>query len=598
MEEAKFTKEQYESGEAFRFLDEIEDETVRMIQRNRIAKELGVKDFNSLYKEHRKQLQAKKNATSATRFTGQTPLLCGSYQCDDYGIRKGETIVCLQPIYPCRTAVNVEDQHQSMEIKFKVRNEWRSVILPQTSVAKPSEIIELAAYGVPVSSENAKRLGAYLMEIEYLNHGEAVPIVDSISRLGWVGDEFAPYGNAVVFDGSEDMRKTFAALSVPSGQWDEWLRVASDLRSKSVKARLILAGSFASAILEKVGALNFVLHIWGQTGYGKTVAQMLAASVWGNPELGGGYVQTFDATATGKEVLAGFLHNVPLMLDELQIAVADGNTTFYDVIYKLCDATGRTRATATLQVRQAGSWRLVIMTTGEQMIVEQSGMAGAITRSVQIELDRPISDNMSDAAEALKTNYGHAGRRFVKAWANLSDDQRDEWKRDYATMRDQLHKDHGIDPKRAASIAALYVADKFAGKYLFQADEALTVDELLKVASEQLAVDPNKEALQSVLSQIEQYKTRFLDEAPERWGYFEDGETPFDGKSVYILSTAFEQMANNGKFAGSAFLKWANRSHVIAKSNNGRNTYQVRDGSRRARYVVIDLEKADEILSE
>ena len=82
MEEAKFTKEQYENGEAFRFLDEIEDETVRMIQRNRIAKELGVKDFNSLYKEHRKQLQAKKNATSATRFTGQTPLKCGSYQCD------------------------------------------------------------------------------------------------------------------------------------------------------------------------------------------------------------------------------------------------------------------------------------------------------------------------------------------------------------------------------------------------------------------------------------------------------------------------------------------------------------------------------------
>lgn len=597
MNERTFTKEEYENGEAFQFLDAIKDNDVRMIQRDRIARELGVKGFGRQYNEHRKQLQAKKTATSETRFTGQAPLKCGSYQCDDHGIRKGETVVCLQPIYPCRTAVNVEDQHQSMEIKFKVRNMWRSVILPQTSVAKPSEIIELAAYGVPISSENAKRLGAYLMEIEYLNHGEAVPIVDSISRLGWVGDEFAPYGNAVVFDGSEDMRKTFAALSVPSGQWDEWLRVASDLRSKSVKARLILAGSFASAILEKVGALNFVLHIWGQTGYGKTVAQMLAASVWGNPELGGGYVQTFDATATGKEVLAGFLHNVPLMLDELQIAVADGNTTFYDVIYKLCDATGRTRATATLQVRQAGSWRLVIMTTGEQPIVEQSGMAGAITRSVQIELDRPISDNMSDAAEALKANYGHAGRRFVKAWANLSDDQRDEWKRDYATMRDQLHKEHGIDPKRAASIAALYIADKFAGKYLFQADEALTVDELLKVASEQFAVDPNKEALQSILSQIEQYRARFLDGiTTEKWGYYEGSGTPFE--NVYILSNAFDQMAKNGGFNRSAFLKWANRSGIIAKADCGRNTYQSRDGSSRARYVVIDLAKADAILSE
>lgn len=43
------------------------------------------------------------------------------------------------------------------------------------------------------------------------------------------------------------------------------------------------------------------VHLWGvESGTGKTVALMLAASVWGNPAIGQ-YVQTFNATQVGHE---------------------------------------------------------------------------------------------------------------------------------------------------------------------------------------------------------------------------------------------------------------------------------------------------------
>ena len=86
----------------------------------------------------------------------------------------------------------------------------------------------------------------------------------------------------------------------------------------STTARVILAASFASPLLEVLGALPFFVHLWGvDSGTGKTVALMLAASVWGDPAVGA-YIKTFDATVVGHEKTAAFLNHLPLCLDELQ----------------------------------------------------------------------------------------------------------------------------------------------------------------------------------------------------------------------------------------------------------------------------------------
>lgn len=47
-----------------------------------------------------------------------------------------------------------------------------------------------------------------------------------------------------------------------------------------------MAASFASVLLEPLGCLSFVFHLWGGSGTGKTVGMMVAASVWGNPAEG------------------------------------------------------------------------------------------------------------------------------------------------------------------------------------------------------------------------------------------------------------------------------------------------------------------------
>ena len=83
-------------------------------------------------------------------------------------------------------------------------------------------------------------------------------------------------------------------------------------------ARIMLAASFASALVEPCDCLPFFVHLWGGTESGKTVALMLAASVWASP-LMGDYIRTFNSTAVAQELTAGFVNSLPLCYDELQI---------------------------------------------------------------------------------------------------------------------------------------------------------------------------------------------------------------------------------------------------------------------------------------
>ena len=99
------------------------------------------------------------------------------------------------------------------------------------------------------------------------------------------------------------------------------------VRAEHGFGRLFLAASFASVILEPCGLLPFFLHAWGGTEVGKTVGLMIAASVWASPKIGD-YIGTFNSTAVGQEMQAGFLNSLPMCIDELQIQSSEGRKDF------------------------------------------------------------------------------------------------------------------------------------------------------------------------------------------------------------------------------------------------------------------------------
>ena len=276
-----------------------------------------ITNFKTLFKAYCaqvKQSDVLTNLNNTTSFTGQRlELDCAGYVANDYGITTSIgniTIpVCVHPILPTKRLTNIDTLVEKLEIGFRKGDKWKYVKVDKKIIASKTAIIALADLGIAVTSENAGFLVKYLHDIENLNY-DKIPEFNSVGRLGWIEEEgFAPYVDNLEFDGDGNFKTYFESVK-EKGSYDKWVALGVAVRESSLYARLVMAASFASVLVKPLGCLPFFLHLWGGTEAGKTVALMLAASVWANPELGR-FMHTFNSTAVGREKSAAFVNSMP-----------------------------------------------------------------------------------------------------------------------------------------------------------------------------------------------------------------------------------------------------------------------------------------------
>ncbi|NLV67930.1 MAG: DUF927 domain-containing protein, partial [Spirochaetes bacterium] len=334
-----------------------------------MAKAVGVKNFKTLFKGYCETIKIKNNQTYADNVSDfdEQPLelSTGPWTADDSGIwRPGpfdsEIVACVHPIMPVRRLVNIDTGVEKLELVFRKGKQWRKMIFDRRELASASSIVSLSDYGVAVTSENARFLVQYIHDIENINY-DRIPENNSVSRLGWIGGEgFSPYVDNLVFDGDITFKHFFESVK-PKGSAQKWIDAVKEIRSQgNVPAKILVAASFASVLVEPCNCLPFFVHLWGGTETGKTVGLMLAASVWANPEMGK-YIHTFNSTAVAQELSAGFVNSMPLILDELQIM--KDRKDFDQMIYQLSEGVGRSRGQKTGGLQRVNTWLNCIMTT-------------------------------------------------------------------------------------------------------------------------------------------------------------------------------------------------------------------------------------------
>ena len=124
---------------------------------------LGYKGFVATFEAYCESMTAQSGEIPgrAAKFDGQPiELLSGEYICDEKGVRVldkfgYEQTVCPHPILPIRRLENVDSGEERMEIAYKKGFAWRTITAEKTTVSSSSKILDLAAYGVVVNSENA-----------------------------------------------------------------------------------------------------------------------------------------------------------------------------------------------------------------------------------------------------------------------------------------------------------------------------------------------------------------------------------------------------------------------------------------------------------
>lgn len=568
----QFTLKDYmDSTAPFDFLWKLPDRFTqeRMVQRMKIqAAQVGLKSFMAMWNAYKSSMtnQTREELTRESGFEGlpdgMPQFNTGKYICgtdgiqlvDNYGFAQ---VICPHQIAPIRRFTNLDTGEEYLELWFSKYKSLDGKPVIKTIVVSKDEIAnnisKLAKYGVVVTPKNAKNLSAYILDIEQYNYA-AIEEKQSVTRLGWVGDkwDFSPYFEAVRFDGEEDFGSIFQAVD-QKGSYDTWKEAIRKVRAEKTAARIYLAASFASVILKPCGLLPFIVHAWGGTENGKTVALMIAASVWANPELGE-YVTTFNGTRYAQETKAAFLNNLPLCLDELQIQASQGKTDFDDIIYQLCEGVSKAQGKASGGLRKQLRWRNVILTNGEHPIVRDLSGGGAMNRVIEIEAPEAVYSDLVGICNIISSNYGYAGREFVgwmKDPANM--DKLIEIQKNYY---EQL-KEGGATDKQVASASAILAADYIATELIFQDDCNLTVDEMLDVLTKREDLDANLRTYNWLVDYIIANRLHFGTEAKQEfWGTVE-------GDTAWIIRSVFNREMKNHGQDPRAFLSWAKRRNLI-----------------------------------
>ena len=596
------TRETFDNPAAFEY---VYNQPTKFEQHTELGKladagrRVGVLDVKGRYQSYLETINGNRMIDYAVSAFQDPPggleLQVGRWNADDTGIwgsgPNGELIeACSHPIMPIERFKNIDTGLEKIRLAFRRGPMWQQdIVVDKSDLASPQRIIDLADYGISVTSENARALIKFLQDAESMNYS-MIPITKSTTRLGWVDKQtFLPYDSEIVYDGDVSFRNMFDATKA-KGDYETWLEIAREARRKDTAVRIGMAASFASALLKKINSLSVFTHFWSSaSSTGKTVILMLAASVWGDPEMGK-LLQSFNTTEVASEYTCAFLNSIPLVMDELQLARDRYGNLMFNV-YKISQGVGRARGRKTGGIEITPTWRLCCITSGETPLTTISDGAGAYARIIDVRIDDIIFD-LEDGQRITKTirnNYGHAGRVFVKKLLEIGDE---ELERRYGEMVKQINNSDKIQEKQRMAAAALLLADDIADEVIFQDDLGrLTFDELKPYLLTAEEISPGTRAYEFLVDWITANRNRFGEDAPnDFYGLIEDGW-------AYVVRSEFDRIMNQEGFSSRAVLNdWYLKGLIQTEESGGKTRYAKRRRIKdtRASFIVVSMPKDEE----
>ena len=415
--------------------------------------------------------------------------------------------------------------------------------------------------GLPIEGQMSKNFVRYLGNLERNNYGR-IPESKGIGKLGYIENAgFSPFIPGVVFNADPSCRKYYDAVTQPKGTFHEWKRMFLEAMNDSIESRIYLTGSFASVLVQPLGINPFFIHLWGSSGTGKTVALMVAASAWGNPE---NLILSLNSTRVGLERSAAFFNNVPLFLNELQLNTDDKGRSRFDV-YFLTEGTGKQRGNKLGGIDERPTWKNCFLSNGETPMTNGNAAAGALNRVIDIQIipGRKIIQDGHKTAELARQNYGHAGRIFAQSL--YSPGNLEKARKLYADFLHALTNNDTTE-KQASAAAAILTADALMKQWIFPNDELqpLTVEQIQNYLIRQSDISDGKRAHEYLQGWLSSH-VAFFQPGKTAEVY---GELDESGRA-WIIRKVFNEAMENAGFNPTATLAYLRSKGYIDTRGKG-----------------------------
>jgi uncharacterized protein (DUF927 family) len=292
----------------------------------------------------------------------------------------------------------------------------------------------LARMGLEISTHTESRR----LFLELLQRWRPAARARSTPRTGWTPDGTAFVTPARVIGEAAEPVILAADTAEPAafatrGTLEDWRRNVAALCVGNSRLLFSVSVAFAAPLLKIAGAESGGFHLRGRStdasSSGKTTAQRVAASVCGPPDS---YLRSWRTTDNALESVAECHTDSLLILDELgQIdPKAAGESA-----YMLANGRGKGRAGRDGGGRQAKTWRLLYLSSGELGLAEllagagRSRKGGQEVRLLEIPADAGaglgVFENLHGdpdsgafalrLADAAAANFGAAFPAYIEA---------------------------------------------------------------------------------------------------------------------------------------------------------------------------------------
>lgn len=373
-------------------------------------------------------------------------------------------MVCRTPIILTQRLKSLETGEEKIEIAFKRDGEWHRAIYPRSTIFTARAITVLADLGCTVTSENAKQVVRFLSALEAENI-DIIQKADATSTFGWQpGRRFIPGREQGIVLDIDPSQKGMAAAYCRNGDMEHWIRTMAPHRERD-KFRFILSASFAAPLLRILKQRIFFVYNWGGSKGGKTAALKAALSAWGDPDR---LMVNFNATQVGLERTASFYCDLPLGIDERQLA-GKNQESLEKTIYMIASGTGKIRGSKGGGLQAIHQWRTVALATGEEPLSTETSQTGVSTRVLEI-YGRPFDDEKQASLmhQEAPMNCGWAGPEFIEELIGIDEreicDKYEEMSKYVASIS------QGKSGSHVAGIAAVALADSMIDSWFFSGE--------------------------------------------------------------------------------------------------------------------------------
>lgn len=298
-----------------------------------------------------------------------------------------------------------------------------------------------------------------------------------------------------------------------------------------------------------------------------TAAIKAALSAWGDPE---GLMTSFNSTQVGLERAAAFFSDLPMGIDERQLA-GQKQESLEKLVYMLASGQGKLRGAKTGGIQAMNIWKTVILASGEEPILRETSQTGVGTRMIEL-IGAPFDSEDAARAVHLKAsdNCGWAGPAFMSYVLEQGDDFIISMYEDILSL---LQDDTKMSGAHIASIAAVTVADILAGEAIFNKENLAENTERALAMARHIAKDikdneppdVNVSALNFILDWMNMNSVGFTEDARERLGFVD----PYG--NVCVFPTALRTALEKEGFSSRKTIKYLmDEGYIQAGEKDGR----------------------------